>query len=216
MKETEQSKRRTEIPMGEDVVFNVYQPRESASEQNVQIPANPYAGTKTEQVLLAAFAAESQARNKYTFYSYTAKTEGYEQIADVFLTIADNEREHAEMWFKELGGNPTTEKNLRAAAEGEAYEWKQMYAGFAEIAEQEGFSELAEKFRKVGEIEQTHEECYRAFLNTLENGEVFQKKSETVWQCRSCGHLAKGESAPETCPVCGYKQAYFQVYGKQE
>ena len=161
---------------------------------------------------MAAFAAESQARNKYTFYSYKAKTEGYEQIADIFLKIADNEREHAEMWFKELGGNPTTEKNLSSAAQGEKYEWEEMYDNFARIAERDGFSDLAEKFRLVGEIEKQHETCYRTLLTTLENGEVFQKKSETVWQCRSCGHLATGESAPETCPVCGYKQAYFQVY----
>ena len=201
---------KTKVPMGEDVVFNVYQPKENG--KSVAVPANTYAGTETEQVLLAAFAAESQARNKYTFYSYTAKTEGYEQIADIFLKIADNEREHAEMWFKELGGNPTTEKNLSSAAQGEKYEWEEMYENFAKIAERDGFSDLAEKFRLVAEIEKQHEECYRTLLATLENGEVFQKKSETVWQCRSCGHLAKGESAPETCPICGYKQAYFQVY----
>lgn len=213
MDETKQNQAKTEIPMGEDVVFNVYSPKETG---RVSVPANPYAGTETEQVLLAAFAAESQARNKYTFYSYTAKTEGYEQIADIFLKIADNEREHAEMWFKELGGNPTTEKNLSAAADGEGYEWKEMYQNFAEVAKKDGFTDLAEKFRLVGEIEKQHEECYRTLLETLEKGEVFQKKSETIWQCRSCGHLHKGESAPETCPVCGYKQAYFQVYGEQK
>ena len=210
MDETKANQKKTEVPMGEDVVFNVYQPKENG--KSVSVPANTYAGTETEQVLLAAFAAESQARNKYTFYSYTAKTEGYEQIADIFLKIADNEREHAEMWFKELGGNPTTEKNLSSAAQGEKYEWEEMYENFAKIAERDGFSDLAEKFRLVAEIEKHHEDCYRTLLATLENGEVFQKKSETVWQCRSCGHLAKGESAPETCPVCGYKQAYFQVY----
>ncbi len=214
MDKTRQHKTKTEVPMGEDVVFNVYSPKEDG--KTVEIPANSYAGTETEQVLLAAFAAESQARNKYTFYSYKAKTEGYEQIADLFLKIADNEREHAEMWFKELGGNPTTEKNLTAAAKGEEYEWKEMYANFAEIAERDGFSELATKFRLVGEIEKHHEECYRTLLEDLENGEVFQKEGETVWQCRSCGHLATGKSAPETCPVCGYKQAYFQVYNGEQ
>ncbi len=212
MEETKQQQSKTEIPMGEDVVFNVYR----QSGKSVSVPANTYAGTETEQVLLAAFAAESQARNKYTFYSYTAKTEGYEQIADIFLKIADNEREHAEMWFKELGANPTTEKNLSAAAKGEAYEWETMYENFAAVAEREGFTDLAEKFRLVGEIEKQHEECYRALLETMQNGKVFQKEGETVWQCRSCGHLHKGERAPETCPVCGYKQAYFQVYGEQE
>ena len=215
MEELKQKRKetKTEVPMGEDVVFNVYRPEEGG--KTVSIPANTYAGTETEQVLLAAFAAESQARNKYTFYSYKAKTEGYEQIADVFLKIADNEREHAEMWFKELGGNPTTEKNLAAAATGEGYEWKEMYRNFAEIAEKDGFTDLAEKFRLVGEIEKQHEECYRALLETLQKGEVFRKSGETVWQCRSCGHLETGTSAPETCPVCGYKQAYFQVYDEQ-
>lgn len=214
MEETKQNQQKTEIPMGEDVVFNVYEPKSNLEWKDVKIPANKYAGTKTEQVLLSAFAAESQARNKYTFYSYQAKTEGYEQIADIFLMTADNEREHAEMWFKELGGNTTTEKNLKDAADGEDYEWKEMYENFAKIAEEEGFTDLAEKFRNVGEIEKTHKERYQSFLNDLESGNVFQKDGETLWQCRSCGYLSKGTSAPQTCPVCGYEQAYFQVAPK--
>lgn len=196
-----------EIPMGEDVVFSVCSP----NGKQLNIPANRYAGTETEKALLAAFAAESQARNKYTFYSYKAKEEGFEQIADLFLVTADNEREHAEMWFKELGANETTAQNLKTAADGENYEWADMYAEFAEIAERDGFSELARKFRDVGEIEKRHEERYRALLHNVENGQVFERSEGETWECRSCGHIVKGTKAPETCPVCGYKQAYFQL-----
>ncbi|MBO4309195.1 MAG: rubrerythrin family protein [Clostridia bacterium] len=193
--------------MGEDVVFSVCSP----DGKQLNIPANRYAGTETEKALLAAFAAESQARNKYTFYSYKAKEEGFEQIADLFLVTADNEREHAEMWFKELGANETTAQNLKTAAGGENYEWANMYAEFAEIAERDGFPELARKFRNVGEIEKRHEERYRTLLRNVENGQVFERSEGETWECRSCGHIVKGTKAPETCPVCGYKQAYFQL-----
>ncbi|MBQ3639967.1 MAG: rubrerythrin family protein [Clostridia bacterium] len=193
--------------MGEDVVFSVCSP----DGKQLNIPANRYAGTETEKALLAAFAAESQARNKYTFYSYKAKEEGFEQIADLFLVTADNEREHAEMWFKELGANETTAQNLKTAAGGENYEWANMYAEFAEIAERDGFPELARKFRNVGEIEKRHEERYRTLLRNVENGQVFERSEGETWECRSCGHVVKGTKAPETCPVCGYKQAYFQL-----
>lgn len=209
MKPIEKNDRRqdSEIPMGEDVVFSVCSP----DGKQLNIPANRYAGTETEKALLAAFAAESQARNKYTFYSYKAKEEGFEQIADLFLMTADNEREHAEMWFKELGANTTTAQNLTTAADGENYEWTDMYEGFAEIAERDGFSELAKKFRDVGEIEKRHEERYRALLHNVETSQVFQRSEVKVWECRSCGHVVTGTKAPETCPVCGYKQAYFQL-----
>lgn len=209
MKPIEKNDRRQdcEIPMGEDVVFSVCSP----DGKQLNIPANRYAGTETEKALLAAFAAESQARNKYTFYSYKAKEEGFEQIADLFLVTADNEREHAEMWFKELGANETTAQNLKTAAGGENYEWANMYAEFAEIAERDGFPELARKFRNVGEIEKRHEERYRTLLRNVENGQVFERSEGETWECRSCGHIVKGTKAPETCPVCGYKQAYFQL-----
>lgn len=209
MKPIEKNARRedSEIPMGEDIVFSVCSP----DGKQLNVPANRYAGTETEKALLAAFAAESQARNKYTFYSYKAKEEGFEQIADLFLVTADNEREHAEMWFKELGANGTTAKNLSTAADGENYEWADMYAEFAEIAERDGFPELAQKFRDVGEIEKRHEERYRSLLRNVENGEVFERSESKTWECRSCGHIVKGTKAPETCPVCGYKQAYFQL-----
>ncbi len=198
----------TEIPMGEDVVFSVCSP----DGKQLNIPANRYAGTNTEKALLAAFAAESQARNKYTFYSYKAKEEGYEQIADLFLTTADNEREHAEMWFKELNANATTEKNLTAAADSENYEWNDMYEEFAATAERDGFPDLAQKFRDVGEIEKRHEERYRALLRNVETAQVFERSEVKVWECRSCGHIVTGTKAPETCPVCGYRQAYFQLH----
>lgn len=209
MKSTDQQNqnKENEIPMGEDVVFSVYSP----NGKQLNIPANRYAGTETEKALLAAFAAESQARNKYTFYSYKAKEEGYEQIEDLFLMTADNEREHAEMWFKELGANTTTAQNLAAAADGENYEWTDMYESFAKIAEKDGFTDLAKKFRDVGAIEKRHEERYRALLNNVKTAKVFQKDEEQVWECRSCGHIEKGKQAPKTCPVCGYQQAYFQI-----
>ena len=170
-----------------------------------------YAGTQTEKNLLAAFAGESQARNKYTYFASRAKKDGFEQIAALFLKTADNEKEHAKMWFKELGGIGSTAENLKAAAEGENYEWTDMYAGFAETAEKEGFPELAAKFRMVGEIEKRHEERYRALLKNVETAEVFRKGEVKMWECRNCGHLVIGTAAPEVCPVCAHPQAYFEV-----
>ena len=172
---------------------------------------NPYAGTQTEKNLEAAFAGESQARNKYTYFASKAKKEGYEQIADIFLKTADNEKEHAKMWFKELCGIGSTAENLEAAASGENHEWTDMYAGFAKTAEKEGFPELAEKFRKVGEIEKRHEERYRALLKNIEMQEVFKKSEVKIWECRNCGHIVVGTEAPEKCPVCAHPQSYFEI-----
>ncbi len=171
-----------------------------------------YAGTQTEKNLQAAFAGESEARNKYTFFASVARKEGYEQIADIFLKSADNEREHAEMWFKELGGIGKTADNLKNAAEGEHYEWTDMYEGFAVTAEKEGFSELAQKFHMVADIEKRHEERYRALLNNVETASVFEKSEVKIWECRSCGHISVGTSAPSVCPVCEYPQSYFELY----
>lgn len=173
--------------------------------------ANKYAGTQTEKNLLEAFAGESQARNKYTYFASVAKKEGYEQIASIFLTTAENEKEHAKMWFKALQGIGTTPENLKAAAEGENYEWTDMYASFAKDAEEEGFTELAEKFRAVGEIEKAHEKRYLALLKNLELQQVFEKADETMWECRNCGHLVVGKKAPQVCPVCAHPQSYFEV-----
>ena len=172
---------------------------------------NPYAGTQTEKNLEAAFAGESQARNKYTYFASKAKKEGFEQIAALFLKTADNEKEHAKLWFKELGGIGSTAENLAAAADGENYEWTDMYEGFAKTAEEEGFPELAEKFRGVAAIEKHHEERYRALLHNVEIQEVFKKSSVKVWECRNCGHIVVGEAAPEICPVCAHPQAYFEI-----
>lgn len=163
--------------------------------------ANKYAGTQTEKNLEAAFAGESQARNKYTYFASKAKKEGYEQIAALFLHTADNEKEHAKLWFKELEGIGDTEENLEAAAEGENYEWTDMYKGFAETADAEGFHELAAKFRLVAEIEKTHEERYRALLHNVKTKEVFEKSEVKIWECRNCGHIVIGTKAPEVCPV---------------
>ncbi|MBQ1467033.1 MAG: rubrerythrin family protein, partial [Solobacterium sp.] len=165
---------------------------------------NPYAGTQTEKNLEAAFAGESQARNKYTYFASKAKKEGYEQIAALFLKTADNEKEHAKMWFKELNGIGTTAENLAAAADGENYEWTDMYEGFTVTAEQEGFPELAAKFRMVAAIEKHHEERYRALLKNIEMQQVFEKSEEKMWECRNCGHLVMGKEAPEVCPVCAH------------
>ncbi|MBQ3216757.1 MAG: rubrerythrin family protein [Oscillospiraceae bacterium] len=170
-----------------------------------------YAGTKTEQNLRDAFSGESQARNKYTYFASVAKKEGYEQIAALFLKTADNEKEHAKMWFKELGGLSDTAQNLLSAAEGENYEWTDMYATFAKEADEEGFPELAAKFRAVAAIEKSHEERYRALLNNVEMKAVFEKAGETMWECRNCGHLVMGKKAPEICPVCAHPKAYFEV-----
>ncbi len=172
---------------------------------------NKYAGTKTEKNLETAFSGESQARNKYTYFASVAKKEGYEQIASLFLKTADNEREHAKLWFKELNGIGNTTENLVAAAAGENYEWTDMYAGFAKTAEEEGFPELAAKFRLVAAIEKHHEERYRALLKNIETAEVFKKSTVKVWECRNCGHIVVGECAPEVCPTCNHPQSYFEI-----
>ncbi len=172
---------------------------------------NPYAGTQTEKNLETAFAGESQARNKYTYFASVAKKEGYEQMAALFLKTADNEKEHAKMWFKELNGLGDTADNLLSAAEGENYEWTDMYDGFAKTAEAEGFPELAAKFRMVAAIEKHHEERYRKLLHNLETAQVFEKSEVKVWECRNCGHIVVGIKAPEVCPVCAHPQAYFEV-----
>ena len=167
--------------------------------------ANKYAGTQTEKNLMEAFSGESQARNKYTYFASKAKKEGFEQISSLFLKTADNEKEHAKMWFKELKGIGTTAEN---------YEWTDMYEGFAKTAEEEGFPELAAKFRMVGEIEKHHEERYRALLHNVEMQEVFAKSEVKVWECRNCGHIVVGEKAPDVCPVCDHPQAYFEVHAE--
>lgn len=172
---------------------------------------NIYKGTQTEKNLEAAFAGESQARNKYTYFASKAKKEGFEQIADIFLKTADNEKEHAKMWFKELSGIGSTADNLAAAANGENFEWTDMYEGFAVTAEKEGFPELAAKFRAVAAIEKHHEERYRALLKNIETAQVFAKSSVKVWECRNCGHIVVGEKAPEVCPTCAHPQSYFEI-----
>ena len=170
-----------------------------------------YAGTQTEKNLQAAFAGESQARNKYTYFASVAKKQGYEQIAALFLKTADNEKEHAKLWFKELAGIGSTAENLAAAAEGENYEWTDMYAGFAKTAEAEGFPELAARFRMVGEVERHHEERYRTLLHNVETAAVFAKSQVKIWECRNCGHIVVGTAAPEVCPVCNHPQSYFEL-----
>lgn len=168
-------------------------------------------GTKTAQNLAAAFAGESQARNKYTYFASVAKKEGYEQIAAIFLETAENEKEHAKLWFKELNGIGNTAENLLHAAEGENYEWTDMYEGFAKDAEAEGFADLAAKFRAVAAIEKHHEERYRALLKNVETAAVFEKSEVKVWECRNCGHIVVGTKAPQICPVCNHPQSYFEV-----
>ena len=175
---------------------------------------NPYAGTKTEKNLWEAFAGESQARNKYTYFASVAKKEGYEQISALFLKTADNEKEHAKLWFKELAGLGNTAENLLHAAEGENYEWTDMYDGFAKDAEEEGFVELAAKFRLVAAIERHHEERYRALLKNVETAAVFAKSEVKVWECRNCGHIVVGTNAPELCPTCAHPQSYFEVHAE--
>ena len=172
---------------------------------------NKYSGTKTEKNLMEAFSGESQARNKYTYYAHVAEREGYDQIAEFFYITARNEQEHARMWFEALGGIGNTAENLLAAAEGENYEWTDMYDRMAKEAEEEGFSEIAEKFRQVAAVEKVHEERYRALLDNVEKEKVFAKDEETVWECRVCGRLIKGKEAPEVCPVCSYSQSFFEV-----
>ncbi len=170
-------------------------------------------GSKTEQNLMTAFAGESQARNKYTYYASAAKKEGYEQIAGIFQETADNEKEHAKLWFKALHGDkvPETAENLKDAATGENYEWTEMYAQFAKDAEAEGFTKLAYQFKEVANIERHHEERYNALLNNVEEGKVFFKNGKVFWQCRNCGYIVEGEKAPEVCPVCAHPKAYFEV-----
>ena len=175
---------------------------------------NKYAGTQTEQNLLAAFAGESQARNKYTYFASKAKKDGYEQIAALFLKTAENEKEHAKLWFKELNGIGSTAENLAAAADGENYEWTDMYEGFAKTAEEEGFQELAKRFRLVAAIEKQHEERYRALLRNVETAQVFAKSEVKVWECWNCGHIVVGENAPEVCPTCNHPQSYFEVHAE--
>lgn len=173
---------------------------------------NKYAGTKTEMNLRVAFAAEGEARNKYTYFASKAKKEGFEQIADIFQQTADNEKEHAKLWFKELSGIGTTEENLSAAADGENYEWTDMYDDFAKVAMEEGFPELAKKFKEVAAIERRHEERYRALLHNVETKEVFARSEVKIWECRNCGHLAVGTNAPEECPVCEHPQSFFELH----
>ena len=168
-------------------------------------------GSKTEQNLRAAFSGESEARNKYTYFASVAKKEGYQQIAAIFEQTAANEKEHAKMWFKYLQGIGDTAANLKSAAEGENYEWTDMYATFADEAEAEGFTEIAAKFRMVAAIEKSHEERYRALLSNVEMQQVFEKSEETMWECRNCGHLVMGKKAPQICPVCAHPQSYFEV-----
>jgi len=176
--------------------------------------ANKYAGTKTEQNLREAFSGESEARNKYTYFASVAKKAGYEQIAALFLKTAENEKEHAKLWFKELEGIGTTPENLLRAAEGENAEWTDMYDRMAREAEEEGFPELAAKFRGVAAIEKAHEERYRALLNNIETKQVFEKSGVQIWECRNCGHLVVGTKAPEVCPVCNHPQSYFEVHAE--
>ena len=168
-------------------------------------------GSKTEQNLLTAFAGESQARNKYTYFASVAKKEGYEQIAAIFLQTAENEKEHAKLWFKALGELGDTAQNLAAAAAGENYEWTEMYAQFAAEAEEEGFTRLAYQFREVAKIEKAHEDRYRALLSNVEMQQVFEKAEEAIWECRNCGHLVMGKKAPAACPVCAHPQSYFEL-----
>ncbi len=203
-----------EGPMPEDFVCPRCKQPASAFvkvEEVAEKPANRYAGTKTEKNLAEAFAGESQARNKYTYFANIAQREGFDQLAEIFLKTARNEQEHARIWFEELGHLGKTAENLAAAAEGENYEWTDMYDRMAKDAEEEGFADLAERFRRVGAIEKAHEERYRALLKNVEMQKVFEKSEETMWECRICGHLVMGKKAPEVCPVCKFAQSYFEV-----
>ena len=173
-----------------------------------------YAGTQTEKNLRTAFSGESEARNKYTYFASKAKKDGYEQIAALFLKTAENEKEHAKLWFKELNGIGATAENLLSAAEGENYEWTDMYDGFAKTADEEGFHDLAIRFRMVAAIERHHEERYRALLHNLETAQVFEKSEVKVWECRNCGHIIVGTSAPEICPTCAHPQSYFEIHAE--
>ena len=176
--------------------------------------ANKYAGTQTEKNLMAAFAGESEARNKYTYFASKAKKEGFEQNSALFLKTADKEKEHAKLWFKELNGIGNTAENLASAANGENYEWTDMYAGFAKTADEEGFHDLAAKFRLVAAIEKHHEERYRALLKNVQTQQVFEKSEVKVWECRNCGHIIVGTKAPEICPTCDHPQSYFEIHAE--
>ena len=180
----------------------------------VETPKNPYAGTKTEKNLWEAFAGESQARNKYTYFASVAKKAGYEQISAIFLETAENEKEHAKLWFKALGELGGTAENLKHAAEGENYEWTDMYATFAKEAEEEGFTALAAQFRMVAQIEKAHEARYLALLDNVQMQKVFEKSEEVMWKCRNCGHLVIGKKAPGVCPVCAHPQSFFEIEAK--
>jgi rubrerythrin len=194
------------------VFFTIFANKKIINLINNTIMSNKYAGTQTEKNLEAAFAGESMARNKYTYFASKAKKEGFEQIAAIFEETANNEKEHAKLWFKELEGIGDTAQNLGAAADGENYEWTDMYEGFAKTAEQEGFPVLAARFRMVAAIEKQHEERYRALLKNVETAKVFEKSEVKVWECRNCGHIVVGTKAPQICPVCQHPQAYFEVH----
>ena len=197
-----------------DIVFMGTYP-DNIKERNEKMDIkNKYSGTQTEKNLMAAFSGESQARNKYTYFASVAKKQGFEQIAALFLKTADNEKEHAKLWLKELCGIGDTAENLADAADGENYEWTDMYEGFAKTAEEEGFAGLAAKFRLVAAIEKHHEERYRALLRNVEAAEVFAKSEVKVWECRNCGHIAVGVSAPEVCPTCNHPQSYFELHAE--
>lgn len=201
-----------EVPEGTEPVCPVCGAKGDALELIEESAATTkYTGTQTEKNLEAAFAGESQARNKYTYFADVARAEGYEQIAALFEKTANNEKEHAKMWFRELSGISDTAENLKHAAEGENYEWTDMYDGFAKTADEEGFHDLAEKFRMVAAIEKRHEERYRALLHNVETAEVFAKSEVKIWECRNCGHIVIGTAAPESCPVCGYAKSFFEI-----
>jgi rubrerythrin len=210
LSEDAQNKQEFLLISAASVCYNFYQSQIKKQEVFI-MSQNKYAGTQTEKNLLSAFAGESQARNKYTYFASRAKKDGFEQIAALFLKTADNEKEHAKLWLKELNGIGSTSENLREAADGENYEWTDMYEGFARTAEAEGFPELAAKFRGVAAIEKHHEERYRALLRNVETAEVFKKSSVKIWECRNCGHIVIGTEAPEICPVCAHPQSYFEV-----
>ena len=199
------------VAVPDESCYTVCKPSPDRAERTERYMGHKYVGTQTEKNLLAAFAGESQARNKYTYFASKAKKDGYEQIAALFLKTAENEKEHAKLWFKELNGIGSTAENLAAAADGENYEWTDMYEGFAKTAEEEGFPELAEKFRGVAAIEKHHEERYRALLKNVEMRQVFEKSEVKVWECRNCGHIVVGTKAPDICPVCAHPQSYFEV-----
>ena len=197
-----------------EFVKNAEEANINKQEKTEMAKENKYAGTRTEQNLRAAFSGESEARNKYTYFASVAKKEGYEQISALFLKTAENEKEHAKLWFKELNGLGDTAENLESAADGENYEWTDMYAEFAKVADEEGFTDLARKFRMVAAIEKHHEERYRALLSNVETAQVFEKSEVKVWECRNCGHIVVGTKAPEVCPTCNHPKAYFEIHAE--